>query len=409
MAMQGQTIRRYESNGWWKALSQGSVLRTHDSSKRTGRYYMQFDDGIGNLFNFDYVNGFTYGPDLTLGYVDSHYGRWEVCPELRYGNRRDVWSGALDVRYVLPPAYFSWLDLFFLRGSVDYDQDAYATLSTNGMATTLAGWNGYKLLEAERIGCKGSLAVGSDFQLEGGAWHERRWQLRNHRQRNIFRVKGQDNLPRMRGVALDDVRHQWGYQQLWRLDAALEYTPNRRLMCYHDMRTEVLPGSPVFRLSAQSGWGDVDYLSLSLSASQEIGDGRQAFRYVAAGGCYPVGHDEVWLMDMHHFDASHMAFQRKDNLTWFSLLSNYEMSSANEWAEMHVEWNSCRMLLTQLTDDPSLKEYLQCHFATVEGYRQHTELCYGFDLAGQMRIGCSFGWDGSHFDGVGLNFLLLTF
>jgi len=400
-AMRGQTIKRFEGNGWFEALTKGTVLRN-------GNNYMMFDEGIGNIVTFDFVNNYNFGPDMTFGHVAKNYSRWEIRPELRYSDRRHVWNGSLELRYTLPPEYFSWIELFGRRKCVDFDNYPYTSYANNSMASTIAGWNGYKLYDAQQIGAKFSTALSSDFQVEGGAWHEKRWQMENHRLRNIFRVTGEDNTPRLRGVSEDDPMHQWGRMTLWRVDAALEYTPNRRIMCYNDLRTEVLPGEPVFRLSAQSGWGDYDYLSLSLSVKQEIGNQRQAVRYMVGTGYYPLGKEEVRVMDMHHFDASHMALQRKDNLTWFSLLSNYELSSSNAWAEAHAEWNSCKMLLTQWTNDPSLKEYLQLHFASVEGYRQHTELSYGIDLASQIRIGCSFGFDGSSFDGIGLNIVFYS-
>lgn len=425
MAMQGQTIRRFESKGWFEALTQGTVIRPfaperNDYSdplvwesfdtlkgalKRVSPRYMIFDEGIGNIITFDFVNGYNYGPDLTFGYVDHNYCRWEVSPELRYSDRRHRWSGSLDFRLFLPPEYYSWIALFGRRKCLDFDNDAFASYETNSMASAIAGWNGYKLYDAQQMGLRGSAALGRDFQLEGGAWYEKRWQVENHRQRNIFRVKGEDNLPRVRGMALDDPRHQWRRMSLWRVDATLQYTPNRRIMCFNDLRTEALPGSPVFSLSAQSGWGDIDYLALSLGVKQERVGRRQGFRYMAVAGCYPLGSKEVGVIDMHHLDASHMALQRKDNLTWFSLLSNYELSTSGSWAEAHAEWSSCRMLVTQLTNDPALHEYVQWHFASVEGSRCHSELSYGFDLAGEMRIGCSLGWDGSHFDGVGLNII----
>lgn len=420
--MQGQTIKRFESEGWWQALTQGKVIRTYAvvplnyggvldiedlkqgfAIKRVGKAYMMFDEGIGNAIQFDYVNGYSYGADMTFGTVCSQGGRLEVSPELRYSDRRHKWSGALEFRYFLPPAYYSWVELYYRNKCIDFDNYAYSTIANNSAASAIAGWNGYKLYEAQQIGFKGSMVVASDLQLEGGAWHEQRQRVENHRQRNMFRVRGEDNTPRLRGVELDNPIHQWEQQKLWRIDAALEYTCNRRIMCYNDMRTEALPGNPVFRLGVQSGWGDIDYMALDLSVKQTLGDDRQGFRYYVDAGYYPLGKHRVGVIDMHHFDASHLVLQRTDNLTWFSLLSNYELSSSNEWCEAHIEWNSCKLLLTQLTNDPSLKEYLQLHYASVQGYRQHTELSYGIDLAEQMRIGCSFGWDGSNFDGIGLN------
>lgn len=422
LAMQGQTIKRYESDGWWNALTQGTIIRTYDLVeecnmgnigpetlqrgfvlKRVGRHYMRFDEGIGNLVTFDYVNGYNYGPDMTFGYVSADNSRMELATELRYSDRRNRWSGELEFTYTFPPEYYSWVTLFGRRKTIDYDNYAYTSFGNNSMASTLAGWNGYKLYEAQQIGVKGSTAVSGDFQIEGAVWHEKRWQLENHRQRNLFRVKGEDNLPRLRGIDLSDSRMQWGQQKLWRADAALEYTPNRRIVCYNDLRTETLTGNPTFRLGAQSGWGDIKYLAIDLSVKQEIGDDRQCFRYYVDAGFYPVGQHEIWVIDMHHFDATHMAYQRKDNLIWFSLLSNYEMSSPNSWAEAHAEWSSCKMLLTRFVDDSALKEYVQLHIATVEDYHSHTELSYGFDLSGLMRIGCSLGFDGTNFDGIGLN------
>jgi len=396
-AMLGQTyshsheVANYESKGWWHLLVHGGVLRTKaDDGRRTGDYYLRMEPGDG-LARMDYVNGFSYGPDLTLGKVLDNNSRLELDLDVEYAGSREVWMYDLGVRYILAPQWQSWVEVFVADHTYDFDPNPLMDKAQQQVAIGLVGWNRFKLYGARRQGIKGSALLHDDVLMEGGVWHERREEMRNHRKRNVFRQKGESN-----GIV------HFNTCDLWRTDFSLVYKPGSTLYVYDDLHSTWKTQAPTFRLDTRWGWHEkLYYTSIDLNVRQHIG-GRQEkhqFDYFASVGFFPV-RDKVMLADMRHFDAAHFCWQNRmeSSLTWFSLLTNYELSTPKQWAELHGEYLH--------RHNSVFAQYLQWHALSVTDHRMHTELSYGWQLSKDMRVGLSAGWDGSHFDGLGFNLIV---
>lgn len=397
-----------ETAGWDDLLMHGGTIRTLQNGHRTGRHYLRVDDGLSSLLAFNYVDGTQYGPSLTWGYVAPNYGRYELDTELRYAESRKVWQGAAALRYMLPPQYYSSVELFYRHRSTDYDSNSLPGDMLQQMGAVLCGWNGVKRYDAEQVGGKFSMAMTRDVQLEGSLWYEEREQLNNYRKRNWFGKQGEDNLPQVRGVLPQDALLNWGHEHAWRASASITYKPGRTLVCYNDLQMQEHCTAPAMKLNLEYGNGSrSEFMSIEAQIEQTIGPLTQALTYVVRGGCYPWKKGQIGLMDRHHFDATHFAFQQEWQPAMFSLLSNYELSTADQWLETHVEWQTDEMLLSRLVDESLLMEYVQLHAVAVAHHRPHYELAYGWDLSNHLlRIGTSVGFDGRQYDGVALNVCL---
>ena len=425
LAMLGQTslsvpparpgLKKYETDGWLKLWLEGGMIRTRDAQnrdKRTGRHYLVIENGISSLVNMDYVDGYMFGPQFRLGYLDDRYGRWELDTDVKYACGRNTWMYQGALRYVLPPEYFGSVEVFGRSFTTDFDSNPIMPRRYQLLASGLFGWNGFKLYGSNSMGVKGDVALSGDFQLSGVVWYEDRERMVNHRKRNVFRVVGEDNLPRLRGhdvtaFAADPLLN-WNREHLTRLQMQLDYCPGRKIIVTDDMHAKERLVNPTLTLKGDAGFDEtaVRFVSLELSIRQtelELSPKRHWLSYYGAAGFFPL-RKEVSVPDWKHFDASHYLWQTRNSLTWFSLLTNYELSTSRNWCEAHAEWLSEEMLLSRLTDS-WLNEYLQVHYVTVAGHRPHTELSYGIDLVKQIRMGVSCGFDGSEFDGWAFNLI----
>ena len=428
MAAPGQTnLPKYESDGWWSTLYRGGMIRTKEEGRRTGKYYLNLPDGLSGWFNGNYVDGFFYGPGLTLGKVNEDCSRYEIDADVKYSTERQAFMGRFSVRYIFAPEYQGNVSLFAQRYTDDFDPEPMMSASLSSTASALFGWNSYKLYLKSALGAKGTIALLDDLQLTSAVWWEGRERMKNNRKRNAFRVVGEDNYPRMRGYDPAEAENcaltNWHLDQLVRLDLQLSYSLGRWILVKDDLHSSCICKAPEFtikmRTAYNGNWDDcadygtlqqeagedkvigwkygVRYLSLELGVSQELEQEHQRLRYMGSAGCFVV-RNNIGLADMRHFDATHYLWQETNSLTWFSLLTNYELSTSRHWAELHGEYLR--------KHNSFFAQYAQIHYLTVAKHCPHYELSYGWQLPQDLRFGLSAGWDGATFDGLGFNLIL---
>ena len=470
VSLQGDTVknirvqkaRPYCTKGWKNELLHGGVIRTKaDDGRRTGNHYLVMEPGLSSLLRMDFVNGYTVGPELTLGYVRQNQSRIELDANVEYGFSRRAWMGEGALRYVATPAMDSWIEVFGGRRTTDFDSEPLMDKAQQSIAVGLFGWNGHKLYEASKIGVRGRWWAARDLWIKGGVWYEGRREMTNHRKTNSFGIHPEINvpvcydMPVQYGYTTVSTSHpwrpsddyptisvgpvenfhvvplfnwernpflHWREDHLWRADLAFEYTPKSTLVVKDDMRNEVKSTKPTMRFAFTSAWdagshqwggksvsynayvwnGGFRYLSFDFSIEQRLKREKHRFSYYGSVGFFPVS-DNVGLADYRHFDAAHFCWQNslKNSLTWFSLLSNYESSTGSVWNELHGEY--------KYQHNDLLGQYVQLHLLHAPE-RPHMELSYGWQLEQQMRLGLSVGFDEIYqdftFDGVGFNLII---
>ena len=447
----------YCSQGWKKEVLNGGVIRTKAADgRRIGNRYLVLEPGLSSLLRMDFVNGYTIGPELTLGYVYPNQSRLELDANVEYGFSRHAWMGGGALRYFFAPAQDSWIEFFGVRRTMDFDPDPLMDKSQQSLAVGLFGWNGHKLYEATRLGVQGRWWVARNLWIKGGVWYEGRREMTNHRRTNSFGIRPDINVPvcydmpfRFIEVASDQADGDipsiyffddgpsdydplycwewnpflhWEEDHLWRADLAFEYTPKSTLVIKDDMHNVVNSTKPTMRLAFTAAWDGGShqwggriasydgywepgfrYLSFDFSIEQNVRRGRHQFSYFGSVGGFPVGRN-VGLVDYRHFDAAHFGWQNSldNSLKWFALLTNYEASTGNVWNEVHAEY--------QYSHNDFFAQYLQAHLLHTPE-RQHLEASYGWQLDKSMRIGLSVGFDEIYkdfnYDGIGLNLIIV--
>lgn len=384
--LHGQTkkLPKHKSDDWHTLIQQGGILRKDDN-------FIRIDDGIGCLTTFNYVDGFSLGPNLTFGKVLPDYSRFEIEENVKWAFSRETLNAELAVRYVFPPQFFGFLEVFGGKNTLDYDRYPIMSLNQRSLAASLFAWNHPKLYEQLTFGASLYGALGNDLQINALIAWEKRTQLENTRWTSLFGKKAKSNLPYIYHEPMED----YGEDKILRVDAQLDYIPGRKIYVTDDMTATMDSEKPVYSVRATSGWnGGLRYLSFDFSVvgMTEGWSDNQKILYQASAGFFAV-RNKVLLMDMRHFDASNFVFQRGFNLTLFSLLDNYELSTSKCWLEGHAEWNNPWF-------------YGQVHFVKVPDRQAHEELSGGLSFSNRFRLGCSLGFNDLCWDGIALNFFL---
>lgn len=398
-------------------LKNGGMVRTRGADgRRTGDHYLILDDGMGSIFGMNFVDGYLVGPDLTLGFIDDTYTRWELDIDAKWAFSREAFAGVLAFRCIMPPQTGTRLEFFGGQQSVDFDPEPLMPVGHQALAGSLLGWNDGKLYLSTTAGFRSSFAASGDVQLGIGLWWEKREREWQHKWRNLFRTKMQDNVPRINGHDVEtwqeDPLLHWQTERIIRLDVDLEYTPQRMFYIIDDMTVIEKSKWPTFGVSLKTGvdhdfsrgWRSLRFLSLdfSMKNTKQWALHNNQWRYYTSMGFFPI-HSWVHLADMRHFDASDFQWQVNDGLRWFSLLTNYEMSSNRSWIEGHGELSGENILLSRLSSNRSFREYIQLH--ALQTYRRdpHIEFSYGIDIKRKFRLGGTVGLEGRYYDGTTFN------
>ena len=404
---------------WYEMVTQGGMLREDVDflSKNRGRY-MIMPNGLQDIISMNFVDGFSAGLHSTLGVMKLDRSRWELEETVRWAfNRKQlVAKGAL--RYILPVEYETFFEIYGGQHAEDFDRDPVMPLSHSLMASGICGWNNYKLYERTSAGFRFSTPITFDLKMTADLGWERRRALENSRWTNFFGAHADSNDPR---VAVPHTAHERMLYdgpidaELARASVRFDYLHQRSLLVVDDMTLRETLDYPLLSLLLDMGVGknrDADrfrFLSVDMRASQTLTLPREddQLSYMASTG-FMMRHGTIGLADMHHFDASSFWWQKKQDVSRFSLLGNYELSTPKSWVEGHVEWNSRRMLFNQLVPREYViwREFAQLHAVKVPDHYLHWEAQYGWDIMKTIRVGVSFGFDDAIYRGTAVTMVL---
>lgn len=397
----GQTsspISPKEGVGWWEAFNHGGYVRTRDpyTGRRIGPLYMKVGSGISSLLTVNYVDGYTLGPSATWGYVSKDGWRLELDEEVRWAFSRDELVAYGALRYILPVEQQSRFSLFGGRITRSFDPDPMMPNEHTFMAAGLFGWDKQKYYLLTHVGVRAEVSLAAGLSVDAAVQWRKTEQMVNHRRRNLFGAKSQDNIPIVNGSPYAGKVEDTSFRPL--LDVALSWQAGQTLFVRNDLESYIESLYPRLTLRAIAALPD-DNLSLETRIEQTY----SGLSYMASAGWFPL-HNEVALYDYHHFDATRFPWMRDYRLSWFSLLDEYELSTDRSWMEMHVEYCHRDFLLSRFVRNPRFRDFIQVHEAVVCSH-SHTEFSYGWAIGPSFRLGFSLGWDKASYDGIAFNLI----
>ena len=404
---------------WYQMLMQGGMMRQYtDLLDKHRGWYMIMPNGLSDIITMNYVDGYSVGLHSTIGRMQMDRSRWELEESAYYAFDRGALVAKGALRYMLPVEYETTMEVYGGQFLEDFDTDPVMPRAQSLMASGICGWNHYKLYERTSAGVKLSLPLTFDLKMSAQVGWERRRPKENSKHRNLFGAHAQSNDPRV-GVphTANELMLYDGpiAAELAKASLRFDYLHQRSLLVVDDMTLRETLNYPMLSLLLDMGVGknrDADrfsFLSVDLRASQTLTLPREDDRlsYMASTG-FMLRHGTIGLADMHHFDASSFWWQKKQDVSRFALLDNYELSTANSWVEGHVEWTSRSMLFNQLVPRKYViwREFAQLHAVKVPDHYLHWEAQYGWDIMKAIRVGVSVGFDDAKYRGTAVTMVL---
>lgn len=404
---------------WYEMVMHGGMVRENVDflSKHRG-WYVIMPNGSQDVFTMNFVDGFSLGPHSIIGRMNLDRSRWELEETVRWAFNREALLCKAAIRYILPVEYDTFFELYGGQHTEDFDAAPTMPMMHSFLASSICGWNHFKLYEQTSAGFRFATPITFDLKISANIGWERRRRLSNSRYRNIFGAHAQSNHPRVRvpGTASDLMWYEGPINaELAKASVRFDYLHQRSLLVIDDMTVHETSGYPLLSLLLDFGTGknrDADrfkFLSVDARASQSLVLPREndLLSYMGSAG-FMLSNGTIGLADMHHFDASRFWWQRSMDVSRFSLLDNYELSTSRRWIEGHVEWNSRRMLFNSLVPRQYViwREFLQLHAVKVPDYRLHWEAQYGLDLMKAVRVGVSIGFDDATYRGAAVSMVL---
>lgn len=379
----------------------GGMLREEEN-------YWICEEGIGNLVDFNFVDGLSLGPKLTWGHFLADRSRWEVSPVLRWSLASHRFSGDLAVRYCAPVEQERWIEISGGEYTQDFNRNPFLTDGQSALAMSFFGWDHAKFYRLTHATLCGGTSLGADWLFSAGVEWQRCQAVQNHRWQSFFGKHISENGP-------DFATHQ-----VMKLSARATYTPGRRVVVFNDMESQSLSPHPTFgaaveattRASLSEGWNHLrrrERWELSVTQPLNLRPGR--LTYYAEGGFF-TGRRNGLLMDMKHFDASRFVWQTHESLTWFSRLDDYRLSTDRAWLMACAELSGRRLFLSRWGASagwwpPEADESVAVNLLQVDGADLHSEYSYSWKFRGLLTLGVTVAFDGADYESVALRLVTL--
>jgi hypothetical protein len=383
---------------------------------RRGDTYLTLDEGIGSWADFNYVEGLQLGPQFAVGHLTSGGHRWEVAPMVRYSFSANDWQTSLALRYYAPVERETWTELSGGDVTTDFNPHPYLRGGQAALAASLFAWDHTKYYRRRFASVGAGWSAGRDLLLESCLSYERRKARENSRWQSFFGTHVAANVPYDARLPLDS-SYYFPTSEVLRLRLHAAYTPGRRLAVLNDMETRSLSLRPTFTAGVEvltnlprahrslSALRRRERWELGIEQTRTFPIGRLSYR--GEVGTFTGPRDGL-LMDWKHFDASRFGWQSRDELTWFTLLNDYALSTDRSWALLCTRLEGTRLFLSRCLSKQwpqDVEERLGLRLLKVTGAPLHSEVEYAWALRAVMSIGVTVGFADGRYDGVGLRWV----
>ncbi len=383
---------------------------------RWGDTYLTLDEGVGDLVDFNYVEGFQLGPQATVGHLTPGGHRWEVSPMVRYAFSAEDWQTRLTLRYYAPIEHELWAELSGGDVTTDFNPQPYLHGGQAAIAASIFAWDHTKYYRRRFASVGGGWSTGRDVLFESRITYERREARENSRWQSFFGAHVTDNALYDNRLPIDS-SYYFPTTEVLRLHLKAAYTPSRRLVILNDMETRSLSLFPTFTAGVEvisniprthSNLADLrrrERWELGIEQTRNCSIGRLFYR--GEVGTFTGPHDGL-LMDWKHFDASRFGWQSRDEATWFTLLNDYELSTDRSWAMLCTRLEGKRLLLSRWMGKSwpqEVEERIAIRLLKITGAPLHSEVEYAWAIRPITTLGVTLGFADGRYDGVGLRWV----
>ena len=364
--------------------------------------------GSSNTYTpeYNFVDGLWVGAKLTAGVKLNDKTKLTLTPEAYYTTARKAWlgSGVLTLNYA--PRRLGKLSLSGGALSADFNGESGASRLINAMSSLLFARNDVKFYDKRFLSLDNEIELANSLLLSTGFTWQRRNELENTVEKDLFKKQAKPNLPRH--------PHYVGMErsELMKVSASLQYTPARYYRIVQGTKHYQASRYPTLTLKYENafshGGNDViapTFHRTELSVEQVVEFGLfNRIHWFANGGAFWDA-QRMQLPDYKHFATTRIPVTDHSLNQGFALLDNYAYSTHTRWAQANVSWYTPYLLLKHL---PFLKKkrYDEAlHLRSLVGYETRPYWAAGYSIGHSdlLRIGVFAGFKYMKFDAVGVS------
>ena len=208
-------------------------------------------------------------------------------------------------------------------------------------------------------------------------------QLTNHSSFSFINYKDKEIQP---NIPENSTRADWQLEnhQSFISQLVLEYTPRLRYRIQNNTKIYAESKFPTYSLVYKSAFAHFfgndsrfDFVKLGIQQKINFGIGDHLSYLVNAGKF--LNKNKVYFEDFQHFNTQSARFMFSSYENSFRLLPFYKYSTSSQFLETHANWQSRRLILTQLPviRNSSVSENLFVNYLSTPEIKNYIETGYG--------------------------------
>ena len=393
------------SNKSWNWLKGGII----PFSKSTTLHFDGLFSGVLNEFNF--VDGFRIGQQLTISVKTTKTNSFEISPSIYYATARNSGIWKVNSIYNYAPLANGRIMLWAGNSSEDIQGEKGSSRLFNSVSSLFFGDNVIRFYKKEYFHIENQIDIMNGLRLTAGAGFEHRQLQNNHTTYHFF---GQTPLPNYPDQAYSDAFPENYTSAGW---IKMEYTPFYKYRISDGRKTYVSSVYPTLSLDykkavplfSQVEQASFDKIDVSIRQRLTLSEfDKLSYRFSA--GSF-LTKQKLYAPDFNYFTTSPLIINSRSFDNSFNLMENYTYST-NQWFETQLNWTSDYLLIKRIGFLQSFlfNESLQVHSLwSLQNNNPYTEAGYSIGLGNLGRIGFFGAFDGFKFKNSGFKICIPLF
>jgi len=349
-------------------------------------------DGLRLELPFNYSRTDRSGHSLRLEPLVAYaFARQKVDASFSYNQRLNGMSN-------------TWIGASVGTSTEDFNRISGLNSLTNDLYTLWREENYKRFYRRDFVQLNGKTDIVNGLNMSVSIDYSDNSALTNHSTFSIINRKDREILP---NIPINNTLEPFQLEnhQSFISSLVLEYIPHHRYRVINHTKLYAESKFPTFSLAYNRAYSEVlgsdarfDLMKLGIRQKIDVGVGDQ-FSYQVNLGKF-INANKLYFEDFQHFNTLPVNFMFSTYDNSFRLLPFYQYSTGNQFAEVHTEWQSRRLILKllPLIKNSSVTEKLFVNYLSTPGIENYVETGYGINnLFILLNIEAVAGFENGHF------------
>ena len=330
-------------------------------------------DGLRLELPFSYSISDSTGHSLRLNpYFAYAFGRKKLDASFSYSQRLNGLTN-------------SWISASVGSTTEDFNRFSGLPAMTNNFYTVWLEENYRRFYRRDFLHLTASRDLANGLNLNATIEYSDNSQLANHSSYSFIKYADKEIQP---NIPANNSLETWQLEnhQSFIGRFVLEYTPHHRYRIRNNTKVYAESKFPTYSLAYRGAFSgvfgsDSRYDLLQLGIRQKINFGiSDQFSYRANAGKF-LNNNRLYFEDFRHFNTQSTGFMFSPYDNSFRLLPFYQYSTGKQFAEVHAELQSRRLIVKQLPliRNSSISEKLFVNYLGTPGIKNYVEAGYGIN------------------------------